>query len=64
MCGWLTHGDMAMDPCAHFFAVAEHRSIGHHLRKVIVSLSGLLLVKTRSLMVMLRFGLLVFAVRP
>ena len=37
---WLTHGDLAMDSCAQFLAVAEHRlipsrarSIGHQLRK-------------------------------
>ena len=23
--GWLTHGDMAVDSCAQFLAVAEHR---------------------------------------
>ena len=23
--GWLTHGDLAMDSCAQFLAVAEHR---------------------------------------
>ena len=38
--GWLTCGDLAMDSCAQFLAVAEHRlipararSVGHHLRK-------------------------------
>ena len=38
--GWLTHGDMAMDSCAQFLPVAEHRliparvrSVGHQLRK-------------------------------
>ena len=38
--GWLTSGDLAMDSCAQFLAVAEHRlipsrarSVGHHLRK-------------------------------
>ena len=38
--GWLTGGDMALDPSAQFLAVAEHRlilararSIGHQLRK-------------------------------
>ena len=37
--GWLTSGDLAMDSCAQFLAVAEHRlipsrarSIGHQLR--------------------------------
>ena len=38
--GWLTSGDLALDSCAQFFAVAEHRltpsrarSICHQLRK-------------------------------
>ena len=38
--GWLTSGDFAMDSCAQFLAVAEHRlipsrarSIGHQLRR-------------------------------
>ena len=38
--GWLTFGDLAMDSCAQFLAVAEHRlipararSLGHLLRK-------------------------------
>ena len=38
--GWLTSGDLAMDSCAQFLAVAEHRlipsrarSICHHLRR-------------------------------
>ena len=39
--GWLTYGDLAMDSCAQFLAVAEHRlitpsrarSICHQLRK-------------------------------
>ena len=38
--GWLTSGDLAMDSCAQFLAVAEHRlipsrarSVCHHLRK-------------------------------
>ena len=38
--GWLTSGDLALDSCAQFLAVAEHRfipsrarSVGHHLRK-------------------------------
>ena len=37
--GWLTYGDLALDSCAQFLAVAEHRlipatarSIGHQLR--------------------------------
>ena len=38
--GWLTSGDLALDSCAQFLAVAEHRlipsrarSVGHQLRK-------------------------------
>ena len=38
--GWLTHGDLALDSCAQFLAVAEHklipskaRSVSHQLRK-------------------------------
>ena len=38
--GWLTHGDLALDSCAQFLAVAEHhfipsraRSVCHQLRK-------------------------------
>ena len=38
--GWLTYGDLALDSCAQFLAVAEHRlipsrarSICHQLRK-------------------------------
>ena len=38
--GWLTSGDLALDSCAQFLAVAEHRLIpsrarfvGHQLRK-------------------------------
>ena len=40
MDGWLTIVDMALDSCAQFLAVADHRlvparagSVGHHLRK-------------------------------
>ena len=40
MAGWLTSGDLALDSCAQFLAVAEHRlipsrarSVGHQLRK-------------------------------
>ena len=68
--GWLTHGDMSMDSCAHFLAVTTGSSqpglglLVISSVRVIVSLSGLLLVKTRSLVVMLGVGLLVFAVRP
>ena len=38
--GWLTYGDLAMDSCAQFLAIAEHRlipararSVGHQLRR-------------------------------
>ena len=40
MGGWLTYGDLALDSCAQFLAVAEHRlipsrarSVCHQLRK-------------------------------
>ena len=40
--GWLTHGDLAMDSCAQFLAVAEHRlfpararSVGHQLKRAV-----------------------------
>ena len=40
--GWFTHGDVAMDSCAHFLAVSEHRliparvrSVGHQLRAAV-----------------------------
>ena len=57
--GWLTNGDLALDSCAQFLAVAEHkliparvRSVGHQLRVAGSSLLGLLLVKTKLLVVM------------
>ena len=38
--GWLTYGDLALDSCAQFLAVAEHRlipsragSVSHQLRR-------------------------------
>ena len=58
--GWLTYGDLAMDSCAQFLAVAEHRlipararSVGHQLRKLAIIRSGLLPVKILLLEVML-----------
>ena len=32
--GWLTGGDLALDSCAQFFAVAEHRLIPSQARSV------------------------------
>ena len=32
--GWLTYGDLALDSCAKFLAVAEHRSIPSRARSV------------------------------
>ena len=32
--GWLTHGDLALDSCAQFLAVAEHRLIPSRARLV------------------------------
>ena len=34
MGGWLTHGDLALDSCAQFLAVAEHRLIPSGARSV------------------------------
>ena len=34
MGGWLTHGDLALDSCAQFLAVAEHRLIPSRARSV------------------------------
>ena len=58
--GWLTFGDLAMDSCAQFLAVAEHRlmparawSVGHQLRKLAFIRFGLLPVKILFLVVML-----------
>ena len=43
--GWLTHGDVAIDSCAQFLAVAQHRliparvkSVGHQLHKCWISI--------------------------
>ena len=33
--GWLTHGDLALDFCAQFLAVAEHRLIPSRARSVV-----------------------------
>ena len=56
--GWLTHGDAALDSCAQFLVVAEHklipamlRSTGHQLRKANRQ-SGRLHAQTRLLGVM------------
>ena len=32
--GWLTYGDLAMDSCAQFLAVAEHRLIPSRARSI------------------------------
>ena len=32
--GWLTHGDLALNSCAQFLAVAEHHSIPSRARSV------------------------------
>ena len=32
--GWLTHGDLALDSCAQFLAVAEHRLIPSGARSI------------------------------
>ena len=58
--GWLTYGDLALDSCAQFLAVAEHRLIPSRAGqfvisfvRLVISLFGLLLVKIRLLVVML-----------
>ena len=60
--GWLTYGDLAMDSCAQFLAVAEHRlipararSVGHqiNLGRLAIIRFGLLPVKILFLEVML-----------
>ena len=38
--GWLTHGDLALDSCAQFLAVAEHRLITSGARSVCHQLRG------------------------
>ena len=35
--GWLTHGDLALDSCAQFLAIAEHRLIPSRARSVLSS---------------------------
>ena len=35
--GWLTYGDLAMDSCAQFLAVAEHRLIPARTRRLVIS---------------------------
>ena len=61
--GWLTCGDLALDSCAQFLAVAEHRlipprvrSIGHSLRKAGHQSVWSLPVRIRLLVVMLGLG--------
>ena len=34
VCGWLTFGDLALDSCAQFLAVAEHRLIPSRARSI------------------------------
>ena len=58
--GWLTYGDLAVDSCAQFLAVAEHRSIPARPGRLVISLGklafirfGLLTVKILFLVVML-----------
>ena len=53
--GWLTSGDLALDSCAQFLAVAEHRLIPSRAR-LVITLFGLLLVRIGLLVVMLGLG--------
>ena len=68
--GWLTFGDLALDSCAQFLAVAEHR-LESRLEpgllvifyvKLVIILFGLLPVRISLLVVMLGLGLLVLVV--
>ena len=53
--GWLTYGDLALDSCAQFLAVAEHRLIPSRARSVCHQLRSVwsLPVRIRLLVVML-----------
>ena len=65
--GWLTSGDLALDSCAQFLAVAEHRLIpsrATNFIRLVTTLSGLLCVKIGLLVVMLGSGLSVLEVVP
>ena len=61
--GWLTYGNLALDSCAQFLAVAEHglipsraRSVGHLLRRAGHQSVWALPVRRRLLVVMLGLG--------
>ena len=67
--GWLTSGDLAMDSCAQFVAVAEHRLIPSWARSIGISfvrldfiLFGLLPVRIELPVAMLGLVLLVLVV--
>ena len=67
----MTSGDLPLDSCGQFLAVAERwliprraRSIGHLLRRAGHQSVGLLLARIRLLVVMLGLGLLVLLVHP
>ena len=64
--GWLPYGDMALDSCAQFLAVAEHRffpgRVGPSVTSSgIVSLSGRLHVKTSSQVELVLFAFAVLS---
>ena len=59
--GWLTSGDLALDSCTQFLAVAEHRLIPSRAR-LVFSRSGLLPVRIGLLVVMLVLVLSVWVV--
>ena len=59
--GWLTHGDLSLDSCAQFLAVAEHKS-AISCGRLGTSLFRLLPARIRLLGVMLGLGLLVLVV--
>ena len=56
--GWLTYGDLAVDSCAQFLAIATN------FAGLVIILFGLLLVRIGLLVVMLGLGSSVLAVPP
>ena len=69
--GFLTSGDLALDSCAQFLAIAEHRpnplELGQFVTNsvgLVISLFGLRLARIKLLMVMLGLGWLVLLVPP
>ena len=59
--GWLTSGDLALDSCAQFLGIADHRLIPS---RAVIILFGLLLARIRLLVFMLGLAWLVWVVPP